>query len=457
MATDVRRLTMAQFLAVDTRNKIHELTDQPDGPTFAEREAFAALRGQRNVVKYWPWQVVLEACWRWGIEPVLTQQGTALKKQGGFEYATDERDSGAPPERKVEPRGQEVPKPVGGQLPQGGDAEAERQRKLNALNQMIRDEIEKVRGKDDDMIKETVAAATQAAVGAVLATKGGELLHQMDAMGKAAIAEAVKKIDEARPVTIFVKVGDKPEVELGEHTHKVFGEVLQLAAAGMNIALVGPTGCGKTKLSWQVAKALQREFGTVSCTMGMSETKIVGGWLPTGEGGKFEAYVGDMLVKARDGGVFLLDEFDSADPNVALIINQLLANGRIDVPGVGPIIAHKNFVCIAALNTYGTGADRQYVGRSQLDEATLDRFRVGLVEMDYDTDLEQKLITNKKWLERAWQIRKAMRDNRMRRNMSTRFMLDGQKMMASGWSEARVLGAFTAGWSPDDKAKIGVK
>jgi hypothetical protein len=40
------------------------------------------------------------------------------------------------------------------------------------------------------------------------------------------------------------------------------------------------------------------------------------------------------------------------------------------------------FVCIAAANTFGTGADRQYVGRNQLDESTLDRFRIGQIELD---------------------------------------------------------------------------
>jgi cobaltochelatase CobS len=38
-------------------------------------------------------------------------------------------------------------------------------------------------------------------------------------------------------------------------------------------------------------------------------------------------------------------------------------------------------------NTFGTGADRQYVGRNQLDESTLDRFRIGQIERDYDSEI----------------------------------------------------------------------
>lgn len=35
---------------------------------------------------------------------------------------------------------------------------------------------------------------------------------------------------------------------------------------------------------------------------------------------------------------------------------------------------HKDFIVCASGNTYGTGADRKYVGRLEIDAATLDRF-----------------------------------------------------------------------------------
>ena len=463
MGIAVNRLEMRHFEAVATRNKIHELTDRAGGPTFRQREAFAEAKGLRNVVKYWPWQAVLEACGLWRIEPVLTKQGrNYVRSCGGFDWSEQQEVKREPkaPESNVQREAPKVERNEIG-LPDELDrdaAERERQRKLNALRDMIRTEIEAFRGKDDDALKELIAGVSSAAADAILATKGGELLESLRKQGEDTILEAMELIEKARPVVLHVQINDGEQRKVDGKVHRAFKQVMQLAAMGKNIAMVGPTGCGKTHLAKQVAEALNREYGTQSVTMGMSEAKIIGGLLPTGEAGRFEPFIADFLVKARDGGVFLLDEFDSVDPNVALIVNQLLANGRIDVPGVGTIHAHKNFVCIAALNTYGTGADRQYVGRSQLDEATLDRFRIGMVEMDYDQELESGLIHDKSWREKCWQIRAALRQNRIRRNMSTRFMLDGQDMMrGAGWTQDQVLASYTAGWSPDDKAKIGVR
>jgi len=50
---------------------------------------------------------------------------------------------------------------------------------------------------------------------------------------------------------------------------------------------------------------------------------------------------------------------------------------------------HKNFRCVASANTYGRGADRAYVGRQQIDAATLDRFTIETIEIDeaLETDL----------------------------------------------------------------------
>ena len=88
----------------------------------------------------------------------------------------------------------------------------------------------------------------------------------------------------------------------------------------------------------------------------------------------------ELLHDPSNGGVFLFDEIDAADANVLLVVNSALANGRMSVPSRHdqPVAKkHSEFVCIAAANTFGRGADRVYVGRNELDEATLDRFRIG--------------------------------------------------------------------------------
>ena len=52
---------------------------------------------------------------------------------------------------------------------------------------------------------------------------------------------------------------------------------------------------------------------------------------------------------------------------------------------------------------FGTGSTLQYTGRNKLDAATLDRFMI--IEWDYDTDLETKLIKDKDLLNFCWKLR----------------------------------------------------
>ena len=191
---------------------------------------------------------------------------------------------------------------------------------------------------------------------------------------------------------IIVKVADRPAVKMDGKVHEKFTEILDLAAQRMEMLLVGPAGCGKSHLAEQIAKALGLRFGSISCSAGMSEGQITGRLIPTGEGGRFEYQRSQFVAFYEEGGVFLLDEMDAADPNVMLVINQALANGHLPVPNriENPQAKrHPDFVLIAAANTFGNGANRMYVGRNQLDESTLDRFRIGQVVMDYDQGLER--------------------------------------------------------------------
>lgn len=90
----------------------------------------------------------------------------------------------------------------------------------------------------------------------------------------------------------------------------------------------------------------------------------------------------------ENGGVFLLDEVDASDPDALTASNSALSNGMAAFPDA-LVRKHEDFVAIAAGNTFGSGADRQYVGRNQLDAATLDRFTV--FEVDYDEMLELEI------------------------------------------------------------------
>src|SRR3989442_9928930 len=269
--------------------------------------------------------------------------------------------------------------------------------------------------------------------------------------------EALNQI-KPEATEIIVKVADRPPVRLDGKVHEKFTEILDLAAQRMEILMVGPAGCGKSHLAEQIAKALGLRFGSISCSAGMSEGQITGRLIPTGDGGKFEYQRSQFVEFYEEGGVFLLDEMDAADPNVMLVINQAQANGHLPVPNriENPQAKrHPDFVLIAAANTFGNGANRMYVGRNQLDESTLDRFRIGQVVMDYDRELEKSILADSDLLQRLWTIRRKAADCQLRRAVSTRFMAKAATMQAAGWNSEKIIGQLVCGWTADEKSKVG--
>jgi hypothetical protein len=241
-------------------------------------------------------------------------------------------------------------------------------------------------------------------------------------------------------------------------THAAFPRVLQLAAARCNIFLPGPSGCGKTHLSRQVADALGLEFGIISFSEGVSETKIVGRVLPNLSTGQSVYEPSEFVTRFEQGGVMLLDEIDSADANVLLKINSAIGNGYLALDRQENPIAsrHADFVCIAAGNTFGHGADMEYTGRTRLDMATLDRFRIGTVPMDYDPELEKTLCPDADLRKVLQGWRAKIREHGIRgRILSSRFLQDAYRMtQVASWTLREIEEAYFAGWKRDEKLKV---
>ena len=297
------------------------------------------------------------------------------------------------------------------------------------------------------------AGSAEAGLMALRALLGGGVDEsKIQAMVKSEVKAAI----EASPVVkIEVKRPDGTEFKPEGHVRPEFQDVLTAAMCSLNILLVGPAGCGKTHLAHQVAEALGREFASISCTAGMSESALMGWMLPS-EGGAFDYTPSDFVRMYEGGGVFLFDEIDAADPNTLLFINQALANGSFYLPqrkGNSKVTRHPDFVCLAAANTFGTGANMTYAGRERLDEATLDRFRAGTVMLDYDTRFEKSVVDADVV---AWghKVRQKIRDSRLSRVMSTRFLLDATKLKKAGRTLQQIQDTYFVGWKQDEKTKV---
>lgn len=162
--------------------------------------------------------------------------------------------------------------------------------------------------------------------------------------------------------------------------HDKFETVLKFVSNNEPVFLTGPAGSGKNVLCQQVAKALGLKFYFSNAVT--QEYKITGF---TDAMGVFHE---SQFYKAfKNGGVFMLDEIDASIPEVLVILNAALANRYFDFPApIGYVEAHPDFRVIAAGNTFGLGADYEYVGRNQLDMASLDRF--AMVKIDYSEAIE---------------------------------------------------------------------
>lgn len=289
-----------------------------------------------------------------------------------------------------------------------------------------------------------------------------ELFKAKEDLKRAKTEARVEKIEIVVEVEKFVGVqlmkGKKVVKKTVGVFHKEFRTILDLVDLRMNIFLFGPTGCGKSHLCEQLADSLGLPFGFVSCTSGMSEGTIGGKLLPVGKGGNFDYVTSEFVRFFENGGVFLLDEIDAADPNVLLFINAALASTTCSVPNriANPYAKkHENFICIAAANTAGTNADRLYSGRNKLDAATLDRFQVGKITMDYDEDVEKLLCPDEDLLRHCRVIRKSIEDNRLERAMSSRFIRDAYIMMKEkNWTIDKIDRAYFAGWREDEINKV---
>ena len=172
-------------------------------------------------------------------------------------------------------------------------------------------------------------------------------------------------------------------VEMTGVQHDKFETVLKFVANNEPVFLTGPAGSGKNVLCQQVAKALGLNFYFSNAVT--QEYKITGF---TDAMGVFHE---SQFYKAfKNGGVFMLDEMDASIPEVLVILNAAIANRYFDFPApIGYVEAHPDFRVIAAGNTFGLGADYEYVGRNQLDMASLDRF--AMVKIDYSEAIEMNV------------------------------------------------------------------
>jgi cobaltochelatase CobS len=203
------------------------------------------------------------------------------------------------------------------------------------------------------------------------------------AIDESKVIELIKEHAKGYVKETRITINDQPRATLPGRQHFAFDELVFILNTETHLYLFGDGGTGKSQLAKNLAKAMQLPFHSMSVCSQSTKSDFFGTVNLQGEVKRTpfrEAF--------EHGGIFLLDEVDNGNPNTLNSLNSSLANDFCTFPDA-MIKRHENFKVVATANTFGTGADRKFVGRNQLDEAFLDRYI--RYEIPYDEDLEREL------------------------------------------------------------------
>ena len=171
-------------------------------------------------------------------------------------------------------------------------------------------------------------------------------------------------------------------------------------------------------------------------------------------------YVSTPFRRAfEDGGLILLDELDRCNERVSVTLNSAIANGRCTFPDATIEKASDCFI-LAAANTAGHGADRQYVSARQQDAALLDRFAV--LPWMYDEPFETLLVeaisssnTATRWLGEVRKVRSRVAELELRYVVSPRASIQGATLIEAGADLDLIRETILyRGWTAEDRTKV---
>lgn len=213
--------------------------------------------------------------------------------------------------------------------------------------------------------------------------------------------------------------------------------------------LVGPAGAGKTTMVQHIADNLKLKFFKYSCSRDSSVHDFIGYKQP-----KSETYLETSFLECYEkGGLFLVDEYDSASPDMSIFFNGISDNSSfISIPhrdGNTKAVKHKDFYLVFCGNTWGNGST-DYVGRDFQDKALLDRFRMCKHFIDYHTALEKSL--SGKYYPFMMKIREFLESKNS--YLSTRNIEDMSKLLFSGVKQNKIVEILSYDMNKIDKEQF---
>ena len=157
------------------------------------------------------------------------------------------------------------------------------------------------------------------------------------------------------------------------------------------LKIIGDPAAGKTSIVEQWHARLGLPLFIVSCHENMTETDLIGQFIPQSDG-TLKWSDSPVMAVYRYGGSVLLDEWNNLNPNAATVLNAMLEGYTITIPQTGEVVKpHPSARYFATQNPVDGKAVVQ--GRYIQDSASDDRFME--LWVDYlGEDLEVKLIAS---------------------------------------------------------------
>jgi energy-coupling factor transporter ATP-binding protein EcfA2 len=241
---------------------------------------------------------------------------------------------------------------------------------------------------------------------------------------------------------VVIELGQEKKYEFSlEDKHAELPKMVTFLQLFKQAMIVGPSGSGKSTMAKQAAEVMGLRYGAFSCNLEASKSELVGF-------ANIDGYVeSSFLDFYENGGVFLIDEYDSMSPSIAVVLNAAFdRTGMIAVPNrKGKTIAkkHKDFYCILAGNTWGSGSV-EYQGREMQDAAFLDRFKMCRIFIDYDEKLEKSIAG--KHYPFFKKIRNYVKKKVDGENFSTRSIYDASVLLENGFTQKDILTMISEHW-----------
>lgn len=336
--------------------------------------------------------------------------------------------------------------------------EAKREAKAKELwDSLFEDESDGEAKAKQDALRRQMAEAEEAERAARKKQAEAERLRkELDELRKKQEAKRKAREEEERK--------RREEEELKNLRHYKTDDLLETLRATGLAYLVGPAGTGKSTLAMDACAELfgvpkddfkfNEHFAQISFSPDTTSGEMVGRCDINGVFHRSE-----VVRVFTEGGLILFDEIDNADASMLVKLNTAIANGTFATPE-GLVRKNKKTVIVCTANTYGTGPDAMYVGRTRLDAATLDRFVCSTIEVDYDVKLEKKLAhylpaEKRQWLDNfVKKVRTEIKEKHFRRLCSTRFVINAIRWFNQGKDSSFIRDRFLIGWTEAEKSNL---